>query len=102
MHESGLGRWPETTPPDHGVSDENPLIIDIDASLTNAHSEKRTQRLSVASDSILCGRSSITGLSGTGECAASMLRPGNAGSNTAADHTHVLREAIAQLPGQTS
>ena len=31
-----------------------------------------------------------------------MLRPGNAGSNTAADHITVTRKALAQLPGHTS
>ncbi|OXR45161.1 hypothetical protein B7C42_03119 [Nocardia cerradoensis] len=35
---------------------------------------------------------------GTGEPAAVMLRPGNAGSNTAADHMRVLHESLAQLP----
>jgi len=30
---------------------------------------------------------------------AVLLRPGNAGSNTAADHISVLREALRQLPG---
>jgi DDE family transposase len=34
----------------------------------------------------------------TGEALALLLRPGNAGSNTAADHIAVLTEAIAQIP----
>jgi Transposase DDE domain group 1 len=34
----------------------------------------------------------------TGEALALLLRPGNAGSNTAADHIAVLGEAIAQIP----
>src|SRR5205809_355528 len=34
----------------------------------------------------------------TGEPLAAMLRPGSAGSNTAADHLTVLGEAIAALP----
>jgi hypothetical protein len=34
----------------------------------------------------------------TGEALALLLRPGNAGSNTAADHITVLSEAIAQIP----
>ena len=34
----------------------------------------------------------------TGEVLALLLRPGNAGSNTAADHIAVLTEAIAQIP----
>jgi len=39
------------------------------------------------------------GETGIGEPAAVMLRPGNAGSDTAADHKQVLAEALAQLPG---
>ena len=38
------------------------------------------------------------GPDGTGEPLAIMLRPGNAGSNTAADHIAVTRLALAQLP----
>ncbi len=38
------------------------------------------------------------GRGGTGEPAAAMLRPGNAGSNTAADHIAVLKAAVAGLP----
>jgi DDE family transposase len=34
----------------------------------------------------------------TGELLAVLLRPGNAGSNTAADHLTVLKAAIAQIP----
>jgi hypothetical protein len=34
----------------------------------------------------------------TGELLAAQLRPGNAGSNTAADHITVLDAALAQLP----
>ncbi|MFD5234658.1 hypothetical protein ACFWJ5_40460 [Streptomyces qaidamensis] len=37
------------------------------------------------------------GPGGTGEPVAALLRPGNAGSNTAADHT-TTRQALAQLP----
>ena len=39
------------------------------------------------------------GPSGTGEPLALRLRPGRAGSNTAADHIRVTREAFKQLPG---
>ena len=38
------------------------------------------------------------GQDGTGEPLHLMLRPGNAGSNTAADHIAVTRKALAQLP----
>ena len=34
----------------------------------------------------------------TGEPAAVLLRPGNAGSNTAADHITVLDQAVSALP----
>src|SRR4030066_320714 len=37
-------------------------------------------------------------LDGTGEALAGILRPGNAGSNTAADHIVILDEALFQLP----
>jgi hypothetical protein len=38
------------------------------------------------------------GRDGNGEPLALLLRPGNAGSNTAADHTEATRLALAQLP----
>jgi hypothetical protein len=38
------------------------------------------------------------GLGGTGEPLAALLRPGNAGSNTAADHITTAQLALAQLP----
>ncbi|MEU0738715.1 IS1380 family transposase [Streptomyces sp. NPDC006134] len=38
------------------------------------------------------------GPGGTGEPVAALLRPGNAGSNTAADHISAARLALAQLP----
>jgi len=38
------------------------------------------------------------GPAGTGEPLTVMLRPGNAGSNTAADHIEVTKLALAQLP----
>jgi len=38
------------------------------------------------------------GPTGTGEPLAILLRPGNAGSNKAADHITVLRDAFKQLP----
>jgi hypothetical protein len=38
------------------------------------------------------------GRGGSGEPVAALLRPGNAGSNTAADHIEAARLALAQLP----
>jgi hypothetical protein len=36
----------------------------------------------------------------TGEALAAILRPGNAGSNTAADHVEVIEDALAQIPAE--
>ena len=38
----------------------------------------------------------------TGETLAALLRPGNAGANTVADHLDVLDAAVAQLPGEVA
>lgn len=60
------------------------LILDIDASLLTAHSEKEsaagTYKGGFGFFPLLCY------LSETGEPLAALLRPGNAGANTAADH----------------
>ncbi|MBB5489783.1 IS1380 family transposase [Nocardiopsis metallicus] len=37
----------------------------------------------------------------TGECLAMLLRPGNAGANTASDHINVLTWALDQVPGSS-
>lgn len=41
-----------------------------------------------------------SGAAGSGEPVAGLLRPGNAGSDTAADHITTTRMALAQLPKQ--
>ncbi|WP_433599212.1 IS1380 family transposase [Nocardia sp. CA-135953] len=86
--------------PDHGISIDKPLIIDLDATLTDAHSEKQNAAPTFKRGFGFHSLWSFIdhGATGTGEPAAPMLRPGNAGSNTAADHKHVLREALSQLP----
>lgn len=72
------------------------LILDIDASLLAAHSEKEsaagTYKGGFGFFPLLCY------LSETGEPLAGLLRPGNAGANTAADHFEVLQLALEQLP----
>lgn len=74
------------------------LILDIDASLLTAHSEKQsaagTYKNGFGFFPLLCY------LSETGEPLAGILRPGNAGANTAADHFEVLQLALEQLPEQ--
>jgi Transposase DDE domain group 1 len=72
------------------------LTIDVDATLITAHSEKEKAAgnykhgygfhpLGAYADQ-------------TREALAIMLRPGNAGSNTAADHVTVIDRALAQIP----
>jgi len=72
------------------------LILDLDATLVTAHSEKEraagTYKGGFGFHPLLCCEA------GTGEALAGLLRPGNAGSNTAADHVTVLEAALAQLP----
>jgi hypothetical protein len=70
-------------------------VIDIDATLTTAHSEKEQ-----AAGNFKKGYGHhplLAYLDQTGEAPAGILRPGNAGSNTAQDHTAVLDLALAQL-----
>jgi Transposase DDE domain group 1 len=70
-------------------------VLDLDATLTTAHSEKEEAKGNFKGGyghhPLLCY------LDDTGEGLAGVLRPGNAGSNTAADHIAVLDLALAQL-----
>lgn len=86
--------------PLHGVSAENPLVIDIDASLLNSHSEKEDARPTWKKGFGFHPLCSFLdhGLLGTGEPLAMLLRPGNAGSNTVADHIQVVKDSLKQLP----
>jgi hypothetical protein len=78
------------------------IPVDIDATIVTACSEKDQATptwkktfgfhpLTVFADH---------GAAGSGEPLAIALRPGNAGSNTAADHIEVTRLALAQLPSR--
>ena len=80
----------------HGAPER--LTIDVDATLITAHSEKEQAAgnykhgygfhpLGAYADE-------------TREALAMMLRPGNAGSNTAADHKTVIDLALAQIPAE--
>ena len=87
--------------PDHAADASSPLVIDVDATLVGAHSEKES-----AAPTFKRGFGFHPlwafldhGAEGTGEPLAFVLRPGNAGSNTVVDHIAVLRAAMAQLPG---
>ncbi|MGP5684319.1 IS1380 family transposase [Brachybacterium alimentarium] len=86
--------------PDHSTDAKTPLIIDLDATLVTAHSEKEQAAGTFKRGygfHPLCAFVDH-GPAGTGEPLALKLRPGNAGSNTAADHIAVIKAALAQLP----
>ena len=90
--------------PNHGASADDPLIVDLDATLVTAHSEKEQAAPNFKRGfgfHPLCAFVDH-GADGTGEALAVQLRPGNAGSNTAADHIAVTRQALAALPGITA
>lgn len=88
--------------PDHSVDTDRPLVIDLDATLVTAHSDKENAAPTYKRGygfHPLCAFVDH-GAAGTGEPVAMLLRPGNAGSNTAADHKTVVAQALAQLPQQ--
>jgi hypothetical protein len=72
------------------------FTLDFDATLVTAHSEKQkagaTYKMGYGFHPLGCW------LDETNEALAAILRPGGAGSNTAADHLNVLGLALAQLP----
>lgn len=77
------------------------LHIDVDATLTIDHSDNKenaaaTWKKSFGHHPLLAflDRPEIAG----GEALAGLLRAGNAGSSTAADHITVLEQALASLP----
>jgi hypothetical protein len=76
------------------------LTIDLDGVLVTAHSDKEgarpTWRKTFGFHPLWAFADH--GPEGTGEPLAVLLRPGNAGSNTASDHIEVTRQALAQVP----
>jgi hypothetical protein len=72
------------------------VVLDVDATIVIAHSDKDqaapTYKHTYGFHPIL-----VT-CDNTGEMLAVLLRPGNAGANTAVDHLTVLGEAIGQIP----
>ena len=74
------------------------VVIDLDATLVTAHSDKEGAKGNFKGG---FGYHPLGAwLDNTGEALAAVLRPGNAGSNTAADHLTVIDQALAQLPAR--
>jgi hypothetical protein len=90
--------WEAGAGPDLGEE----LCLDFDATITIAHSEKEnaaaTWKRTFGFHPLLCflDRPDLA----AGEGLAGLLRAGNAGSNTAADHIKVLQMALVALPEQ--
>lgn len=90
--------WAAGAAPDLGQE----LCLDIDATIVIAHSDKElaapTWKRTFGFHPIACflDRPEIA----SGEALAGIVRPGNAGSNTTADHIEVLDLALANLPEQ--
>ena len=72
------------------------IVLDLDATLVTAHSEKEgaagNYKGGFGFHPLLCCEAA------SGEALAGVLRPGNAGANTASDHVALLELALAQLP----
>jgi hypothetical protein len=90
--------------PHAGIDAAAPLVIDLDATLVTAYSAKQSAAATYKRGFGFHPLWAFAdhGSEGTGEPLAVLLRPGNAGSNTAADHVAVIREALRQLPFPTS
>jgi hypothetical protein len=90
-----------TQAPNYDTDARTPLIVDIDATLVTSHSEKEdakpTYKKGFGFHPLLAFIDH--GRPGCGEPAAELLRPGNAGSNTARDHIGVVKDVLASLPG---
>ena len=76
------------------------VIVDLDATIVISHSDKEQARPTWKKTYGFHPMTAFAdhGPDGSGEPLAIMLRPGNAGSNTAADHVEAARLAMAQLP----
>jgi len=84
--------------PAAGIDLGETVVIDVDATLVTAHSEKEHAAANFKGGfgfhplGVWCDN--------TGEMLAVTLRPGNANANHAGDHIAVLGEAIGQIPAQ--
>jgi hypothetical protein len=82
-----------------GAHVEGLLVVDVDGTLLDAHSDKQgaagTYKGGFGFYPLVAF---LDRGDGTGEALAGILRPGNAGSNTATDHIEVVDLALAQLP----
>jgi hypothetical protein len=74
------------------------LVIDDDATIVVTHSEK--ERTAATFKHSYGYHPVLAFCDNSNEALAGILRPGNAGSNTAADHIALLDAALAQIPDE--
>lgn len=74
------------------------LVIELDATIVICHSEKESAAPTFKGT--FGYHPMLAYLDNTGEALAGLLRPGNAGANTAADHIAVLDAAVTQIPDE--
>jgi hypothetical protein len=84
-----------------GTTDTAPVILDLDASIVDIHSEGKegtasTYKGNFGFHPIFCFADA------TGECLSALLRPGNATANAVLDNLAVLDRAIDQLAPEVS
>jgi len=88
-----------------GARPAGPLLIDLDATLVTAHSDKEgtagTYKGGFGFHPLLAYLDCPNRAAG-GMALAAVLRPGNAGANDARDHIAVLADALDQLPRETA
>lgn len=88
--------WSHRTP----LADEHRVVVDLDATLIGAHSEKEHATANFKRGFGFHPMLAFVdhGAGGSGEPLVGLLRPGKANANDAADQIAVLDAALAQLP----
>jgi Transposase DDE domain group 1 len=83
------------------TNNRSAVVLDIDASVVDIHSENKEQT-AAAYNGAFGFHPMFCFADATGEALAAVLRPGNAGANSIADHLAVLDAAISQLPDEVA
>lgn len=87
--------------PTADVTVADPLIVDVDATLVTSHSDTKESAAGTYKKGFgfhPLGSWVDDGTHGTGVSLATLLRPGNAGTNTAADYITIIRDSLTRLP----
>lgn len=95
-----LGPRPTDRPGTRGARDGGQVIVDLDATLVTAHSEKEGAQPTFKKGFGFAPMCSFIdhGAHGTGDTGVINLRPGTASPWNSADHLTILDDTLAQLP----